>query len=631
MIINKQLIILFVLLSITNTALPGEVNIDLRLVYSSNFNGEIKPCGCSAEGNLGGILRRASKLSTLKKSLSNTVFVSAGDILDKISEQNRIKADYMLEGHTYLDLDAILPGERDLAYPVKTLKKHQLPWVLTNKIKTLPFADHIERRLSSGKTVFIYGVVEPNLDKNIQRYLQPSDKILKRVLKRTKASDNDFVVLLVHGSESFANKFTKWPLIDIIVRGHLDGIVKKNNRILSAGYRGQRIGIADFNLQTKVQLLSNKVIPLTQAIPDHPKLTDLYTRYNNAVTTWWNKKTARIKISEHTDNQYTDKTCKTCHSSIYKGWKKTKHSYAINSLKQAGKQNDPECLVCHTTGMHKDGGFISINKTPERLNVQCGACHGTARNHANYPIANKLPNAFEKCVTCHTKENSPNFSMHKYWSQISHTLGTPPLHRQSISPIVGEYELLKPKQEIITSAPIEILEFFSFYCSRCYVFNSEFKKSHSRIEKFHQYKQIPITFGEQQALWASLAYVVAEQNGKGEDFKQAIFNAKFGQNADISDKQVVLKISKQFNLENKVAAALNDPDSKAAKKLQQYNILKKQLKIYATPTIVVNRNLRIMPKHTANNTNLMVENILEILQDIQCRKFANCINSQSAQ
>ena len=157
MFINKQLIniILFVLLSQANTLLLANENtkdVDLRLVYSSDFHSEIKPCGCTAQGNLGGILRRASRFSTLKQSPPYSVYVSAGDILDKTDEQNRIKANYMLEGHTYLNLDAILPGERDLAFPLKTLNKYRLPWVLSNKTKTLPFADHIIRRLNvSGK------------------------------------------------------------------------------------------------------------------------------------------------------------------------------------------------------------------------------------------------------------------------------------------------------------------------------------------------------------------------------------------------------------------------------------------------------------------------------------------------
>lgn len=103
-----------------------------------------------------------------------------------------------------------------------------------------------------------------------------------------------------------------------------------------------------------------------------------------------------------------------------------------------------------------------------------------------------------------------------------------------------------------------------------------------------------------------------------------MFKAKFEQGADISDKQAVLNISKQFNLETQVSEAINNPDSKAFKKFREYNNIKKQKQIYATPTLIINNNLIILPKHTANNANLMVENLIEILQDLQCRQYALC-------
>jgi len=639
--INKLQIIfiLFVLLSLTNPFLLAKENVkgvDLRLVYSSDFHSEIKPCGCSAQGNLGGILRRATKFSMLKKSHMNTVFVSAGDILDKTDEQNRIKANYMLQGHNYLGLDAILPGERDLAFTLNTLNKNRLPWVLSNKTKTLPFAEYIKRRLDSGKNVLIYGVLEPALVENTKINLLQADKALKKILRKTDAAHDDFIILLVHGLEKFTHQFSDWPLIDVIVRGHLEDVVNQNNQkqiqtnkkhsaILAAGFRGQRIGIADFEIHTETQLLSNQVVPLTSSVPDHPALTNLYESYNNAITQWWNKKTARIKHTIGLQTSYAPETCKACHSVIHKTWLNSKHSKAIDSLTRVDKQNDPECLICHTTGMNKEGGFISSGKTSEHLNVRCEACHGAARQHANYPLANKLPNAFKQCSTCHSKENSPDFSLGKYWSQISHSLSDKtPLHKQSISPVIGEYDLIKPDKEVVNLDSINMLEFFNFYCHRCYVFNSEFNKSHSKLRKAIQHNQIPITFGKKQKPWASLAYIVAKQNGKGDSFKQAMFKVKFEQREDISDKQVVLKISRKFNLDTQVAAAINNADSEEVRKFSEYNDLKKQNKIYATPTLIINDNILVMPKHSANNTNLMVENLLEILKNLQCRQYAIC-------
>ena len=88
------------------------------------------------------------------------------------------------------------------------------------------------------------------------------------------------------------------------------------------------------------------------------------------------------------------------------------------------------------------------------------------------------------------------------------------------------------------------------------------------------------------------AYIVAKQNGKGEDFKQAVFKAKFEakfeEGADISNKNILLKIYRKFNLYTQVATVINNAESKELRKFAEYNNLKKQNKIYATPTLIIN-------------------------------------------
>ncbi len=85
------------------------------------------------------------------------------------------------------------------------------------------------------------------------------------------------------------------------------------------------------------------------------------------------------------------KKCKACHIKQYKSWKKTKMANSFENLKPGVKADlkkkvnlDPEkdyttdakCLKCHTTGYGKPGGFVSVEKTPKLINVQCEACHG---------------------------------------------------------------------------------------------------------------------------------------------------------------------------------------------------------------------------------------------------------------
>ena len=69
-----------------------------------------------------------------------------------------------------------------------------------------------------------------------------------------------------------------------------------------------------------------------------------------------------------------EKKCKKCHIKEHKTWAETKHANAFECLTDKYKK-DEECLKCHTTGMG-EGGFVSVEETPELLGIQCEQCHG---------------------------------------------------------------------------------------------------------------------------------------------------------------------------------------------------------------------------------------------------------------
>lgn len=256
-------------------ALEKTLNQDtLTLVYSSDFHGELKPCGCSEEGNLGGILRRATKFSELRskskslKAHKNILYVSAGDILASDDEQALIKAKYLLEGQHLLKLDAILPGEKDIHHKNSLLNKFPLAWILTNRSNKSAFNDHQVRFLQSGRRVLIFGLLQSSLvNKNKQTLLSDPSNALKTAFLKTKASDDDIIILLLHGDDDFIKNFQKINLIDVFVRGHLQDVVSSspsfvNRPVLSAGYRGQRFGIATLKINQSTTLIKNEVITL---------------------------------------------------------------------------------------------------------------------------------------------------------------------------------------------------------------------------------------------------------------------------------------------------------------------------------------------------------------------------------
>ncbi len=110
------------------------------------------------------------------------------------------------------------------------------------------------------------------------------------------------------------------------------------------------------------------------------------------------------KEEEKADYVGMDK-CKKCHSEHVKTYSDWKYSRNFRILEMRGKNHDPRCLRCHTTGYGKKGGFTSVEKTPHMKNVQCEACHGPASLHLKAPTVEEhlktLSIPKNVCTSCH--------------------------------------------------------------------------------------------------------------------------------------------------------------------------------------------------------------------------------------
>lgn len=629
--IMKWLLTLGLLLFSLSSALHASRPAEWQLVYSANLNGELKPCGCSAEGNLGGLLRRATQLEQLRRQNENTVVVSAGDLLGEQTEQGRIKNRFIIEGIAKLEFDAILPGERELNF--SGFDRAALPWVLSNSSSYRSIAKYRTRTLGTGKRIVILGVVDPALSIG-GATLEDPESSLDRQLAKLKPAPTDTVVVLVHGSDTLVQSLSKNTRINLLVRGHLDEPVTKSfyktatgQPVLAAGHRGQRIGLAKFSTDAPSTFLDNEVIALPKTVIDHQDLAHLYAEYDAEIVKWFRGKAlARRDALGKTKKEFaSDQVCRQCHTATHRQWKKSRHANALQSLIKVSKHEDPECLACHTTGFGTTGGFISHSITPELANVQCEACHGAAQKHAEYPLAHQPWKAKGICGACHTPENSPSFNMATYWPRILHKQSLDiPVHQQAVSPIKGLYDVLDGRKPVLGSDPVEVVEFFNFYCSRCYILDKSWQDMTEFLQRPIKHIQVPIIFGDDQLPWAGIAWLAAEKSGKGHAFKHVVFEAKFKHNQDIGDKNVLLKIAAGIGIEHQVREAFSSNHKKYAAKFKQGMKRKQRLGVTVTPTLFINNNIRVLPGHTADNTQLQLENIREILLDIQCRQYQAC-------
>jgi hypothetical protein len=149
--------------------------------------------------------------------------------------------------------------------------------------------------------------------------------------------------------------------------------------------------------------------------------------------------------------------CKKCHEAAYDVWKNTPHSHAYQKLVEAkgpaNRQFDAECIVCHTVGFGRQGGFASADRTPHLENVGCESCHGPGSLHvknSSDPEWQKrmnlawwkdpdkpLPAAEENrrlgrindfCQKCHDIDNDVTWAhggFSKKWPKIAHPTPKP--------------------------------------------------------------------------------------------------------------------------------------------------------------------------------------------------------------
>ena len=76
----------------------------------------------------------------------------------------------------------------------------------------------------------------------------------------------------------------------------------------------------------------------------------------------------------------TEKKCAMCHKAQVEAWKKWGMAGAWDKLSADEKKNEA-CIKCHVTGYGQEGGWVSFEKTPGLVGVQCEACHGPAGEH----------------------------------------------------------------------------------------------------------------------------------------------------------------------------------------------------------------------------------------------------------
>ncbi|MFO8012817.1 MAG: multiheme c-type cytochrome, partial [Phycisphaerae bacterium] len=243
-------------------------------------------------------------------------------------------------------------------------------------------------------------------------------------------ADCDVVVALAHlGLEESEALAREVEGLDLVVAGRTYHLLRTPKRIdgtllVAPGPAGRVLGSVALGREPDGGgiRLEHDVTVLSARIPDARWVMDLYWKYveesKDAPPPDWDQTPVPPRFE-------TAEACKECHEQAYDQWQTTAHAHAYESVRKAGRHRDPECLLCHTMGLGREGGFVSMEKTPGLGRVTCQACHVVTSDHKEKGLKPdpKMHISSRLCMSCHGPVQSPDFDYYRYKPKIVHTTG----------------------------------------------------------------------------------------------------------------------------------------------------------------------------------------------------------------
>ena len=433
----KQQLIAWLMGLVLSTGVAWAGAGEMTIIYSGNTDGELEPCGCSEEGNLGGILRRATTIDKLRRQHPDLFLVSSGGLLASISPQDRLTGEYILKGLAQVNYDALGVQWQDLAYGDEFILHDGLHWVSSNHRHAGVAKERLIRR--GGQLLAFFSWLDPEKDPAIAmgegRPVSVS-RDTAELAQSLKAAQASGALTLLATSLPLAQAREQLPLeqVDILVVESAYeeyGEPQKigNLLVLQPGSRGMRLGHLTLERGTdgRIAAFRHEVIKMPKSVEDAERLLPWYKEYNAKVKETYLVRAAQRRAAESGDSPYAgEEACATCHADEHDIWWDTPHAGAYDKLEDVNKAYDPNCVGCHTVGYDQPGGFIDMDTTPQFAGVQCESCHGAAREHVrsagSRPVANASWEPQQMCAQCHVQKHSPAFNFDRYWPRIRHGL-----------------------------------------------------------------------------------------------------------------------------------------------------------------------------------------------------------------
>jgi len=179
--------------------------------------------------------------------------------------------------------------------------------------------------------------------------------------------------------------------------------------------------------------------------------------------------------------------------------------------------------------------------------------------------------------------------------------------------IKGKYEVIGSIEKLKRVKQVEMIEFFNYSCGHCYRFLETSKKLHAKFKDKLHHKKYPIYWGQQTALPAK-AFYITDELGLEEKFTQELFDTNFKLQINIFQPRVIQRLSQHYKIEQEIRDGMKSPVIEA--KVNESLALANKYNANETPTIILNKVLKITPSISGGTTEMMTENLELIIEDI---------------
>ncbi len=389
--------------------------------------------------------RRATLIDSLRAGNPNTLVLDAGDFSTNIPTIGTPKSDFLFRMMGRMGYDAVSFGERELKFGDGHFRfpDEHLPQILMTNImnrkngELVPAAETTLIRDLGGVRVGLFALEDPSIaeavvdDVPTYAFLDPIE-VTEMTLATFREQNVDVVVLLSQLDRAMADSvLTRFPEIDVAVMGHRNTYRQIRDEkypttlVVDPGRRGQHLTQISLVVDPEGTIVDHSVqdIAVVTEIKPDPAVLSLVNEVKDEITAAQREEQLARQL-EYKNRQLTDRyvggeICARCHLPEHVSWTGSAHANAFKLLADLGMDASSECLDCHTVGHGEPTGFENPRIEPDLSGVQCESCHKMGSDHVmERGEKEKVGRAL--CVTCHDKENSPDFDFVSYMEKIKH-------------------------------------------------------------------------------------------------------------------------------------------------------------------------------------------------------------------